>query len=323
MATLNGVVSIWKNDGDGSFSRRSQFEVGVISQGLTGADLDSDGDLDVSSADFAGLFLLRNRGDGAFDDALRLLSETTYTVASADLDGDGAIDLLAVGEGSGRTTSILWNEGDATFPVSAAFHLGKETEMAAPVDLDGDGDLDLVAADYHFESQGLPVLLNGGRRRFTGAPEIATGGHTITATAGDLDGDGFPDLAFTLPESSGIGIVLNRSNPALSRDNDLDGIPDECEGAVFRRADTDADGSLNLVDAVFLIQWLFKGGPAPPCLKSADAVDDGVLDVSDILFILRFLFRGGPEPGAPFHACGGDPSGDGLGCESFPPCGQG
>ncbi len=322
MATLNGVVSVWRNDGDGSFSRRLQFEVGGMAQGLTGADLDADGDLDLASAD-AGISMLRNRGDGTFDEAVSLRSEIAYAyfVASADLDGDGAIDLLSVGEGIGRTLSILWNGGDAAFPEGAAFQIGRNLSRAAIVDLDGGGDLDIVGADYGSES--MPVLVNGGRRRFTAAQDLAAGGITTSAAAGDLDGDGVPDLAFNLPDAHGVGIVLNRSAPSASRDNDLDGIPDECEGTVFRRGDASADGSMDLVDAIFLIFRLFEGGSAPPCRKSADADDDGALVVPDVLFILRFLFLGGKEPGAPFHSCGGDPSADGLDCESFPPCRRG
>jgi hypothetical protein len=88
----------------------------------------------------------------------------------------------------------------------------------------------------------------------------------------------------------------------------------------FRRGDADADGSLNLTDAVFTLLYLFRGGEAPSCLKAADGDDSGALTLTDAVAVLLHLFAGrGPLP-EPFAACGQDPSADGLGCGRFAAC---
>lgn len=62
--------------------------------------------------------------------------------------------------------------------------------------------------------------------------------------------------------------------------------------------DANGDGSVNIGDAVFLINWIFKHGPAPnpPC--KADAGGDGQLDIGDAVFLVNYVFRGGPAPGS-------------------------
>lgn len=91
----------------------------------------------------------------------------------------------------------------------------------------------------------------------------------------------------------------------------------------FSRGDCSADGNLNIADPIFALSSLFAGSEMPPCSDACDANDDGDFDISDPIFTLGYLFLGGPEPDAPFPACGEDPTGDALGCDAFPPCGQG
>ncbi|MGQ9588819.1 MAG: dockerin type I repeat-containing protein [Planctomycetota bacterium] len=92
-------------------------------------------------------------------------------------------------------------------------------------------------------------------------------------------------------------------------------------GQQFRRADANADGSVNITDGIFVLNYLFLGGPAPPCVEAADPNDDGSVNITDGIYILNFLFLGGPAPSPPQEDCGLDPPGSpDLGCESFPPC---
>jgi hypothetical protein len=88
----------------------------------------------------------------------------------------------------------------------------------------------------------------------------------------------------------------------------------------FRRGDANADGTLNLADAIGVLEYLFLRGQAPPCGKAADADDDGRLTVLDTVTLVLHLFGGRETLPEPFRACGADPSADRLGCESFPPC---
>jgi ELWxxDGT repeat protein len=89
----------------------------------------------------------------------------------------------------------------------------------------------------------------------------------------------------------------------------------ELEGSqVFRRGDANADGRVDLADALALLSALFRGGPAPPCPDAADADDDGRLAITDAIHGLQWLFQGGLEPPSPGpETCGPDGTGDGLG----------
>lgn len=60
----------------------------------------------------------------------------------------------------------------------------------------------------------------------------------------------------------------------------------------------DADGSnlITISDAVYLINYIFSGGPAPVPLMSGDADCNGTITVSDVVFIINYIFGGGPAP---------------------------
>lgn len=61
-------------------------------------------------------------------------------------------------------------------------------------------------------------------------------------------------------------------------------------------------------------------GATPPCLDAADGTDDGQLNITDAVYILNFLFLGGSAPPEPHGACGLDPTEDDLDCASFQSC---
>jgi hypothetical protein len=101
-------------------------------------------------------------------------------------------------------------------------------------------------------------------------------------------------------------------------------------GPAFKRGDANADGLIDVSDAVHVLAWLFLGGPPPPCKDAADINNDSDIlhdpariDLSDPVYLLSYLFLGGPPPPAPGpHRCGPDPvePEDELDCESYEPC---
>jgi hypothetical protein len=68
------------------------------------------------------------------------------------------------------------------------------------------------------------------------------------------------------------------------------------EGPEFVCGDANGDGYANIADAIFLIDWLLKGGIAPPVLEAADTDCSGEHNIVDIVVILDWIFRGGPGP---------------------------
>jgi hypothetical protein len=89
---------------------------------------------------------------------------------------------------------------------------------------------------------------------------------------------------------------------------------------LFVRGDINVDGRIDIADPIRLLTVLFLGGDPLDCPQAAECNGDGRTDVSDALYLIGWSFLGGPPPGAPFPACGEEPSGVGLACPSFPPC---
>ncbi len=89
--------------------------------------------------------------------------------------------------------------------------------------------------------------------------------------------------------------------------------------STFVRGDSNADGNVDLADAISLLVGLFESGPIP-CDDSSDVDDDGILGIADPIVLLSFLFQGDDQPVGPYPSCGNDPTADTLGCGSFPPC---
>jgi PKD repeat protein len=94
---------------------------------------------------------------------------------------------------------------------------------------------------------------------------------------------------------------------------------------VFHRGDANADGGINITDGIYVLNFLFLGGPAPPCREAANPNDDNAINITDGIYILNFLFLGGAAPTAPgptTQPCGPDPGGvtGDLGCDSYTKC---
>ncbi len=64
----------------------------------------------------------------------------------------------------------------------------------------------------------------------------------------------------------------------------------------FVCGDVSGDFGIDVGDAVYLIAYLFRGGPAPPIPAAADINGNGEPDVGDVTIIINFIFRYGPRP---------------------------
>lgn len=150
-------------------------------------------DMFVDVADEAGL--------GAMDPPVlkhATLGLAAYGAAAADVNGDGLVDLFSTGDGGNW---LYLNEGNGSFRdvAAEAFVHILPRPAAAPLflDFDNDGDQDLFMSSfgpqYLFENRLVP----DGRLSFrdisqqSGVDRTAVG---FAAVAGDINGDGFPDI---------------------------------------------------------------------------------------------------------------------------------
>ena len=182
-----------------------------ISGGVAAGDLDRDGwtDLLVVRGTAGPPALLFNRGDGSFESrdpsvAGLDLDHRTLGPTFADLDGDGALDLL-VGGIDGAPPRLFRNRGSGTFDEvtdGSGILSQRDTFSAAAGDYDRDGDLDLFLAHWSRQGGGATHLWrNGGGFQFSpvdwrvGIARVYLDvDFTFTPNFSDLDGDGWPEL---------------------------------------------------------------------------------------------------------------------------------
>ena len=62
------------------------------------------------------------------------------------------------------------------------------------------------------------------------------------------------------------------------------------------RGDVNGDGIINVGDVVYLVSYLYKGGPPPDPVIIGDCNCDEVVNVGDVVFLVSYLYKGGPEP---------------------------
>jgi hypothetical protein len=65
---------------------------------------------------------------------------------------------------------------------------------------------------------------------------------------------------------------------------------------VYIVGDVNGDGLVNLGDVVYLITYLYKGGPAPVPLAAGDVNGNGQVDLGDVVYLITYLYKNGPPP---------------------------
>jgi hypothetical protein len=60
--------------------------------------------------------------------------------------------------------------------------------------------------------------------------------------------------------------------------------------------DADANDLVTISDAVFLVQFIFGGGPAPDPMERGDVDCNSLTTISDAVYLVNFIFGGGPQP---------------------------
>ena len=75
--------------------------------------------------------------------------------------------------------------------------------------------------------------------------------------------------------------------------------PPVCFDVVQRpyiKGDANLSGSINISDAVYMIRFIFGGGPRPVPFAAGDVNCDQSVNIADVVYLLAWLFYGGPAP---------------------------
>ncbi len=192
-------VSIFFGDGNGNISVPTVLGVGdrpIVSET---ADIDSDGTTDIVLVDSEEFNFPFYTGDGVsilFNEpslpvTTLFAGEGVTDVVSADLDGDGDVDLATANE-LDDTLSILYNFGNLAFSVPVTVPVGSRPVSIVADDFDGDGSTDLATANFEFGT--VSVVLNNGDGSFGSADFFFANDFPSTMSSADLDADGDADL---------------------------------------------------------------------------------------------------------------------------------
>jgi hypothetical protein len=312
-------VSVWLNQGDGSFGPRADSGVGNTPSCVFGEDFDNDGLVDLATADIASgtVTVKRNLGGGTLAAGTTLpAGVTTRQVVGGDFDGDNDVDLAATSNGTSQV--MLWENtpGGWVRTVLPAVFPGAFAIDAA--DLDGDGDIDLAVTCQAVDS--LAILKNTAGA-FTVSGWYRTGDGPWDLRGNDMDGDGDYDLVTVTSFNNRLQVLINDGNGGFPTRTGF--FPGSFPLGVYV-ADLDGDGDQDALSANFnggsITTWL-NDGALGFTLNATLNVDrtgsyawahdldgDGDLDISAVDEIGDWLYVwfNDPAVGSPVIAGGDD-----------------
>ncbi|MGO9528643.1 MAG: FG-GAP-like repeat-containing protein [Verrucomicrobiia bacterium] len=199
-------VSVFLGNGDGTL--QPALTIDIVPLALAVADVNRDGIPDIVATVSTGIAVLLGNGDGSFKAPVMTATVASYAVAVADLDNDGNPDAVIVtffGEITSKervhaTVGLLRGNGDGTFQPPINYDTGGFYPRQITIaDMNLDPWLDILVVNYlgtmNQITGSVGVLLNNGEDVFFLQPVSPGGYYAYSAAAGDLNGDGVPDLA--------------------------------------------------------------------------------------------------------------------------------
>lgn len=215
--TYEHKVSILLGNGDGSFPAPVHYG-SHYGYAIVTADFNGDGKLDlaVTNGSENGVDIFIGTGTGTFGAPTTVptgpaeVNTTPYSLAAADFNGDGKMDLVTGNSGTANMSLLLGN-GNGTFGAFTHLDVGGSPSHIAVGDLNNDSKMDIAVTRQ--SSTVVAVRSGNGNGTFESVVSYAMGEagavYTNAVAIGDFNGDGFRDLAAANDDA--VAIRLNNN----------------------------------------------------------------------------------------------------------------
>jgi hypothetical protein len=240
----------WYENTDGNGTFGSQLVISTAADGawsVFACDIDSDGDMDVLSAshfDHKIAWYENTDGSGTFgsQQVISTNALNARSVRAADIDGDGAIDVVSASNSDDKIAWYQNTDGQGSFGSQQVISTAANGAYAVfTADIDGDGDTDVLSASSIDDKIAWYENIDGGGT-FGPQQVISTSADGANSVfAADLNGDGNVDALSTSIYDDKTAWYMNGdefgddcdncpydSNPG-QEDSDSDGTGDACE----------------------------------------------------------------------------------------------
>jgi hypothetical protein len=215
------------------------------------------------------------------------LGFTPRDVATADLNGDGTLD-LAITNNAGDAVGISVGVGNGTFAAPTVYAVGDAPGSVVLGDLNGDGKHDMVVANQGSDT--LSLFIGNGNGTFAAPTTINAGDGSGYVTLIDIDSDGDLDLVVGNVNTRSLTIHHNNANASFTQGTtttfgqyvvSADGGDINSDGRtdllVTNNSEATTKVLLQNADGTFTVSTLPNGGPSTNSfLRDLDG--DGDLD---------------------------------------------
>jgi uncharacterized protein (TIGR03437 family) len=254
----NCALAVRLGNGDGTFSAPVKHDVGSTSKSVRKGDFNGDGKLDLVITHngypatettpgrwgtTASIFI--GRGDGTFEPKrdIRLNEDANghSRPLVADLNNDGKADIVVVEIGS---VYVLLGNGLGAFSTQPRLFGDGRGSIGdvAVADLNQDGKLDLLAANGE---RGVSVWPGRGDGTFAALKLHLTARTAVGVAAGDLNGDGRPDIVAMHSDAASVSVLYNQGDGTFGGRREY-ASPYRHSGPL-RLADLNGDGRLDVL----------------------------------------------------------------------------